>query len=433
MTEGASPSKKTLDRRRLNVVETAPHPAYVVWELTLRCDHACTHCGSRASAPRERELTTPEALAVARDLAKQGAREVVLIGGEAYLHEGFLDVVRELVANDVRVALTTGGRGIDDALARAMKEAGVHRVSVSVDGLEETHDLMRNLRGSFASAMAAMSALASADISIASNININRLNHADLEALYEVLRVRGVRSWQIQLTAPLGRAADRPQMLLQPWDLLTLVPRIAALKTRAFGDGVLISPGNNLGYFGPEEGLLRSNTPGGADHFRGCLAGRFVLGVESNGDVKGCPSLQSTEYVGGNVRERSLDEIWRTAPELAFTRDRDLSELWGYCGECAYASVCQGGCSFTAHAFFGKRGNNPYCYHRARVFDKRGLRERLVPTLAAKGTPFDHGLFEIVVEDRLAPEPEAPTSRDELVRLTRKSQKAVRVAIETNE
>jgi hypothetical protein len=57
-------------------------------------------------------------------------------------------------------------------------------------------------------------------------------------------------------------------------DLLGLVPRIAALKTRAFADGVLISPGNNWGYFGPEEGLWRSNTHGESDHVRGSLAER---------------------------------------------------------------------------------------------------------------------------------------------------------------
>jgi MoaA/NifB/PqqE/SkfB family radical SAM enzyme len=77
------------ERRRLNVVDTKPFPAYVVWELTLRCDHACTHCGSRAGVARERELSTAEALVVVDQLASMGAREVVLIGGEAYLHDGF--------------------------------------------------------------------------------------------------------------------------------------------------------------------------------------------------------------------------------------------------------------------------------------------------------------------------------------------------------
>src|SRR5687768_1645922 len=129
--------------RRLDVVHEAHHPAYVVWELTLRCDHACTHCWSRAGAARPEELGTEEALGVVGQLAAMGAREVVLIGGEAYLHEGFLTIVRALRDAGVRPVMTTGGRGIDAELAVAMKEAGILLVSVSVDGLEATHDRMR--------------------------------------------------------------------------------------------------------------------------------------------------------------------------------------------------------------------------------------------------------------------------------------------------
>src|SRR5262249_12353735 len=120
-----SRSRRKMTRRRLDVIATEPHPAYVVWELTLRCDHACTHCGSRAGVARDDELDTAAALRVVDQLAAMGAREVVLIGGEAYLHDGFLDIVRALAARGVTPAMTTGGRGITASLARDMKDAGV--------------------------------------------------------------------------------------------------------------------------------------------------------------------------------------------------------------------------------------------------------------------------------------------------------------------
>ncbi|HEU4610774.1 MAG TPA: radical SAM protein, partial [Kofleriaceae bacterium] len=292
------------ERRRLNVLREQPFPAYVVWELTLRCDHACTHCGSRAGVARERELSTDEAMRVVGELAELGAREVALIGGEAYLHGGFLAIVRALTERGIGAALVTGGRGITEELARELAAAGLTQASVSIDGLEATHDRMRNLRGSWRAAMTALDRLHAAGIATASNINLNRTNHADLEALYAELRARGIRAWQIQLTAPLGRAADRPEMLLQPWQLVEVVPRLAALKQRARADGITITPGNNLGYFGPEEVLLRSIDAGDRDHWQGCQAGRFVMGIEADGGVKGCPSLQSAPYVGGNLRER---------------------------------------------------------------------------------------------------------------------------------
>jgi radical SAM protein with 4Fe4S-binding SPASM domain len=410
--------------RRLNVYEEAFRPVYVVWELTLACDHACTHCGSRAGKAREDELTTDEALRVVGELAELGVREVVLVGGEAYLHEGFVDITRALSRAGVRPTLTTGGLGIDDALARQMADAGMQRVSVSIDGLAVTHDRMRNKRGSFAAATAALERCRRAGLVIAANTNVNRTNRHDLEALYDHLRDAGVGAWQVQITSPLGRAADRPDMMLQPFDLLELLPRIAELKRRGLEDGLTLMPGNNLGYFGPEEALLRSQRAGGKDHWAGCQAGRYVLGIESDGAVKGCPSLQTAAYVGGNLRREALREVWEGAAELAFARARTEEDLWGFCRTCPFAATCLGGCSFTAHAVFGRPGNNPYCHYRARTLAKQGQRERLVAVRPAPGRPFDHGLFELVVEALDAADPAQGRPPEDLVAIRRRSPRA---------
>ena len=416
--------RATVSRRRLDVLRDEHFPAYVVWELTLRCDHACTHCGSRASAARPDELTTEEALDLARELAAMGTREVVLIGGEAYLHEGFLAVARALRDAGVRPGLTTGGRGVTPELARAMREAGIEQASVSIDGLEAAHDRMRNLRGSFASATAALGHLKAAGIRVTANTNLNRSNVGDLEALYEHLKAQGIVGWQIQITTPLGRAADRTALIFQPWDLLDVLPRIASLKERAVRDGIRILPGNNLGYFGPEETLLRSADPAfQRDHWAGCQAGRFVMGIESDGAIKGCPSLQTAAYVGGRIRERSARAIWDEAPELAFARKRTVDDLWGFCRSCPFGPVCLGGCSFTAHAIFGRPGNNPLCHFRAREMKKQGKRERLVPREGAPGRPFDNGLWDIVVEDLEAPDPGLDLPAERLVQIDRRPRK----------
>jgi radical SAM protein with 4Fe4S-binding SPASM domain len=156
---------------------------------------------------------------------------------------------------------------------------------------------------------------------------------------------------------------------------------------------VRIWPGNNLGYYGPFETLLRGNLPKGRKG--SCSAGRFLLGIESNGAIKGCPSLPSNSYVGGNVRDDKLADIWQRAEPLRFTRSSRAGELWGNCAGCYYADDCQGGCSWTAHSLFGKRGNNPFCHHRALELLHRGARERLALVEAAAGSPFDHGRFEV--------------------------------------
>lgn len=388
------------------------HPAYVVWELTLACDQPCTHCGSRAGTVREGELSTAKALSIVQELKELGTREVVLIGGEAYLHPGFLDIVAALKAAGIRPVITTGGRGIDRALAFKMAGAGLYQASVSVDGLEPTHDLMRASKGSFESATKALGFLREAGVKVSANTNVNRLNQGDLEELFEHLRRQGISAWQVQITAPLGRAADRPSMILQPWDLIDVVPRVIALKKKAWDESrITVMAGNNLGYFHPEENVLRSLPDNAEDVWRGCNAGKFVMGIEANGAVKGCPSLQP-EYIGGSLSSTPLRQLWESSKEIGFTRGRTADSLWGFCKTCPFAETCLGGCTFTAHSVLGRPGNNPYCYFRAKTLRRENKRERLVLAEAAPGKPFDCGRFELVEEAYDAPDPKPPTPRE---------------------
>lgn len=372
-------------------------PVYAVWELTLRCDLACRHCGSRAGRARPDELELPEALDLVDQLADLGVREVTLIGGEAYLYEGWLDVVRAIRRRGMVCTVTSGGRGITEEVARAAADAGVQSVSLSIDGVPDTHDRLRGLKGAHRSARAALAALRAVGVPVALNTQVNRANRGELEGIFELAREHGCHGWQVFLTVPMGRASDDPELLLQPYDVLELLPVLGELHTRCAGVGIRLLPGNNVGYFGPQEHQLRGalRSPSQAS----CSAGRTVIGIEANGNIKGCPSLPTRDWVGGNVRDHRLREIWERAPALRYTRDRTVeTHLWGYCKTCYYADVCKAGCTWTAHTLFGRPGNNPYCQHRALDLKSRGLRERLVRVEGAPGEAFDFGLWELVLE-----------------------------------
>src|SRR5688572_27137555 len=112
----------------------SPRPIYAVWEITLRCDHACSHYGSRAGDAREDELSTEELFEVADALVRMGTREVTLIGGEAYLRGDVYDLVARLAGNGVRVTMQTGGMGLTATRCRKLVEAGLAAVGVSIDG-----------------------------------------------------------------------------------------------------------------------------------------------------------------------------------------------------------------------------------------------------------------------------------------------------------
>ena len=379
---------------------TAGRQAYAVWELTLACNLACAHCGSRAGTQREGELSTDEALDLVRQLAEIGITEVTLIGGEAFLRRDWLVIAAEITRRGMGCTVTTGGYRLTGAMAERMRGAGIRQASVSVDGLEATHDRLRGKPGSWQSCWRTIGHLRSAGIRPTCNTQINRLTAPELPRLYELLAGAGVRAWQVQMTVPMGNAADNADLLLQPSDLLEVFPTLAQIARRGRRDGLLLFPGNNVGYYGPYEKLLQAEAQSAG--WQGCQAGVSSLGIEADGTIKGCPSLPTAAYTGGNIRDRSLKDIVRNSPELNFNMSARTPEgtdhLWGFCAECEHATACRGGCSWTAHTFFGRRGNNPYCHHRALVKQRQGVRERLELVEPAPGRPFDHGVFQIIEE-----------------------------------
>jgi radical SAM protein with 4Fe4S-binding SPASM domain len=330
-------------------------------------------------------------------LAELGVREVTIIGGEAYLRDDWIEIAKALVGRGIDTSMTTGGRGITPERARQASDAGLSTVSVSIDGLPATHDRLRAVRGSHRAAMQALRNFAEAGLPISVNTQMCAVNLREIEPLFETLHPLGIHSWQVQITVAMGRAADEPDLLLQPWQMIEVMPMVARMARRCREVGVRLWPGSNVGYFGPYESLIRFDSPGG--HTRGCGAGSDTLGLEANGDIKGCPSLPTMAYVGGNIRDHRLVDVWERARALRFTRRRGTEDLWGRCAQCYYADVCRAGCTWTGHVLFGRRGNNPICHHRALELLAEGKRERLVPAAPAPNEPFDHALFDLVVED----------------------------------
>jgi Y-X(10)_GDL-associated radical SAM protein len=372
-------------------------PVHVVWEITLACDLKCLHCGSRAGHRRPAELTTAECLSVVDSLAALGTREVSLIGGEAYLRRDWTTIVSAIRSHGMYCAIQTGGRNLTPQRLQSAVDAGLNGVGVSLDGLAPLHDRVRNVPGSFDRATDTLRRAREAGLATSVNTQIGTETMADLAGLMEIVIEVGAKQWQIQLTVAMGNAADNDALLLQPYQLLDLMPLLARLYQAAAERGVLMVVGNNIGYFGPYEHLWR----GFGDervHWTGCSAGQTVLALEADGTVKGCPSLATVGFAGGNIRDLTLEDIWRNSPEVHFGRLRSADDLWGFCRGCYYADICRGGCTWTSHSLLGEPGNNPYCHHRALTLAKDGLRERVVKVREAARTSFAVGEFEIITE-----------------------------------
>lgn len=82
--------------------------------------------------------------------------------------------------------------------------------------------------------------------------------------------------------------------------------------------------------------------------FHGCAAGRGFVYIKANGDVWPCPFI---EVSGGNIRDKSFDEIYYNSALFQNLRNRE-EKLEGICGGCNYKKIC-GGCRGRAHAYSG--------------------------------------------------------------------------------
>jgi radical SAM protein with 4Fe4S-binding SPASM domain len=369
-------------------------PRYCVWEITLACDLGCKHCGSRAGNVRNEELSTEQCLDVVKQLKDGGFTEVTLIGGEAYLREDWDIIAAAITKSGMACTMTTGGRGMNEERVKRAEDAGLRHISFSIDGLEQTHDAQRGVPGSWRAAIDGAKRVAKTSMGVGMNTQINRLSLPELPALSQLLIDLGALGWQIQITVPMGRGADRPGMLLQPYDLLDVFPLLSWIKTQRLKPaGARLFPGNNIGYFGPFEEVLRYGGASGT-HWSGCKAGKNCVGIEADGKIKGCPSLPSDHFTGGYTQTESIMDVLHNSKEVNHTRLRSKDDLWGYCKECYYADVCMGGCTWTSHCTMGKAGNNPYCIHRAMEYEAKGLHEHLIRTSPPPGIPFDHGVFE---------------------------------------
>ena len=412
VTKLGSGLRPTLNPRSVRAVQpedfAKPHSIYCVWELTLRCDLGCAQCGSSAGLPRATELSTAQCLDVVRQLTEIGVREVILIGGEAYLREDWPVIAKAITSAGMACGMVTGGKNFDQARIDLAVESGIRAIAVSIDGLERSHDAQRGVAGSWRSAVETCERIARSPIRLMHNTQINRLSAPELPAIASLLANLGSKARQVQLTVPMGRGSDRPGLLLQPFELLEVFPLLAWVRRERLDPaGIGLFPGDNIGYFSVYESELRLGGELGV-HCQACSAGQWSIGVQADGTIKGCSALPTESYAGGSTLGEGLRAAVTSNRGISQIRERTVQDLWGFCGTCYYADVCLGGCVWTSHVLMGRSGNNPYCIHRALELEGKGLRERLVPAQMASGRAFEHGSFELLTEP--LPEGTAPPS-----------------------
>lgn len=313
-------------------------PESCVWELTRRCNMACLHCGSRAGAQSGRELSRREALSAADQLLELGCRRVTLIGGEVTLYPWWRDVVRRLVRGGAVCDIVTNGYGKTARELAALANVGLTSAALSIDGYGETHNRLRGRSDAFQEAERFCRELRRRGLPLTAVTTLTRPCLEDLDRLCSWLLEQGIRVWQWQQVSPMGRAADRTDLCLTREDVRWVLEQYPRLRERL---PILLA--DNLGYY------YAARSGETLQAFQGCAAGLRILGLDSEGNVRGCESLYDPRFIEGNLRERTLRAIWMDPDAFAYNRRFCPSDLTGRCADCPHGAICAGGCrSFNA-------------------------------------------------------------------------------------
>ncbi|MBN2717616.1 MAG: radical SAM protein [Deltaproteobacteria bacterium] len=339
-------------------------PKRGVFESTLACNLRCRHCGSSAGIARDDELSTDECKSLFEQLKGIGLEWLTISGGEPMTRPDWAELIALAKGAGLGVAMITNAIALDDDAAKRAKDAGIDSIGLSIDGLEATHDRIRGKKGHFRVLEGAMARLKKNSIPFGAITTICNDNITQLEEMQKYIAASGAYSWQVQLGSDMGNLSHHPEMLISPRQLPRLEKRLADMIVSG---PVKIHCADSLGYFGPHEKILRS--PTGGHCWAGCGAGKTNIGIECNGNIKGCLSIMAgynhkgIDYVEGNIRHTPLADIWHRPGAFAYSRDWSHADLTGFCASCDYAERCKGGC-------LGKRvsdGNlteNPMCVYR---------------------------------------------------------------------
>lgn len=333
-------------------------PFIIGWELTLACNLRCRHCGTSAGQSRARELSLEESLAICDQFPDLLVQEVNFTGGEPLLRPGWDKIVAHLRKLGIMSKILTNGATLEPDTVAQLKELGISGVGISLDGLEATHDHIRGCHGLFRRIQNSIDLILNADLFLTIITTVNALNLGELPLLFELLRSKGIKRWQIQPIFPLGRAHQATELRLEDQVYMELGNFVKQFGPQAEKSGLEIRPGDSFGYFTEAD---KREPP-----WRGCPGGLLSCGITSDGKIKGCLSLPD-HLIEGDLRQNDLWDIWFHPESFAYTRKFSLEKLGDYCHSCDNAEQCHGGCSAMSYGSTGVFHNDPYCFYSIAV------------------------------------------------------------------
>lgn len=307
--------------------------SYLFWECTLRCNLACKHCGSDCHKDmRQKDMPMEDFLRVIDKCVTPHVNTketmIVITGGEPLMRDDLEQCGEELYKREYPWGMVSNGLFMTEKRLNNLINSGLRSVTISLDGLEDTHNRMRGNDKSYKQAFNAITQLANTEDIVYDVVTCVTSNtFSQLQDIKELLISIGVKNWRVFTVFPIGRAAQHADLQLAPKQFKQLFDFIK--ETRQ--EGLIKLSYGCEGYLGNYESEVR-------DNFFFCRAGVNVGSILVDGSISACPNLRAN-YIQGNIYKDDFWDVWSNRYQLY--RDRTWMKE-DECADCKHFKYCQG-------------------------------------------------------------------------------------------
>lgn len=304
------------------------------FELTLKCNAHCFHCGSSCTPEAGEELTAQEfkrILEQVRDDFDIDRLQLCITGGEPLLRPDFFEIMEYANALGFHWGMTSNATLITEDVAKKLADCGMGTISVSIDGLPQTHDALRGMKGGYELAMAGIRNLIDRNAfrSVQVTTVFNHKNISEIDEMFTVMDGLDIDSWRVINLEPIGRALSRPDLMCTKEDYIRLFEFIRSKRQEGYPLEYGCSHYLGLDY----EAEVR-------EWYWLCNAGVYTASIMANGDIAACLDIERRpDLIQGNIKTDRLKNVWEEKFEIF---RRDLSEMNEDCRTCEHRRFCRG-------------------------------------------------------------------------------------------
>lgn len=335
-------------------------PIHPVWEVTNACNNRCEQCHASSGKTLPDELTTEEGKRLLDSMATiKEFRMLAFGGGEPLLRPDIFELVAYARKLGLEISIATNGTLLTREMAKELRKLGVINIAVGLNAREASiHEQITRVPGSFEKSRQACYYTKESGMNLQINTTVMKENREAIPGLLNFASEIDAQIVLLYQLVPEGRGKEEMELSLKEYKSLTDMVVENQKNNRA-----IIEPTCSPQYW---TYLLKNNghNPSSLSVklaeilFKGCVAGSGLCYVKPNGDVWPCPFVPIS---GGNVRQKSLSEIWYHSELFQSLRDR--GRLTGdKCSSCRFKLMC-GGCRGRAHAHYGDYlADDPLCF-----------------------------------------------------------------------